>query len=101
MFRIKGVSWWPEELPSDEEYVTAIETLERAGWQVDYVISHCAPTSVIQKLDSGYQADALTEFFEMVNRRLDFHYWFFGYYHNNTKVTEKHILLWEQIVQLV
>lgn len=20
MFRVKGVSWWPEEMPSDEEY---------------------------------------------------------------------------------
>lgn len=100
-FRVKGVSWWPEELPSEEEYAAAVETLEQGGWRADYVISHCAPTSVIQKIDSGYQADPLTEFFEMVNQRLDFRCWLFGHYHDNKRVTEKHILLWEQIVQVV
>ena len=37
----------------------------------------------------------------MVNQRLDFHCWLFGHYHDNKKVTEKHILMWEQIVQVV
>lgn len=62
VFRVKGVSWWPEELPSDAEYATAIEALDRAGWKADYVINHCAPTSVMQKLNSEYQADPLTDF---------------------------------------
>ena len=34
-FRIIGKSWWPEELPSDEEYAAALDTLERAGWKAD------------------------------------------------------------------
>lgn len=74
MFRVKGVSWWPEELPSDEEYLTAIEILERANWKVDYVITHCAPTSIAQAIDPDYESDALTDFLEMVNQRLEFHY---------------------------
>ena len=32
-FRVLGRSWWPEELPSDEEYHTALKTLERTNWQ--------------------------------------------------------------------
>ena len=43
-FRILGQSWWPEELPSNEEYKTAQETLERVNWEVDYVVTHCGPT---------------------------------------------------------
>lgn len=31
MFRVKGVSWWPEELPSDEEYAEAVRNLERVN----------------------------------------------------------------------
>ena len=45
-FRIIGKSWWPEELPSDEEYAAALDTLERAGWKADYVITHRAPTAL-------------------------------------------------------
>jgi len=101
MFRIKGVSWWPEELPSDGEYLTAMETLEQADWKVDYVITHCAPTTVAQVINRDYQPDALTDFLEMVNQRLDFRCWLLGHYHNNRRLTDKHMLLWEQIVQIV
>lgn len=100
-FRVKGVSWWPEELPADGEYLTALETLERASWKADYVITHCAPTSISQMIDRDYQPDALTDFLETVNQRLDFHHWIFGHYHDNRKLTEKHILLWEQMVRVI
>ena len=100
-FRIIGKSWWPEELPSDEEYTAALDTLERAGWKADYVITHCAPTSIAQQMNRHYQPDALTDFLELVNNRLEFGCWLFGHYHDNREIDPKHILLWEQIVQLV
>ena len=100
-FRVKGLSWWPEEMPTDEEYTAALEVLERASWKVDYVITHCAPTRIAQKVSTGYRPDVLTDFLEMVRRRLDFRYWLFGHYHDNRYVTREHILLWEQIVQVI
>ena len=35
--REPGVNWWPQEMPSDEEYARCEKTLEENGWQVDYV----------------------------------------------------------------
>ena len=32
MFRVKGVSWWPEELPGAEEYSEALANLEWRIW---------------------------------------------------------------------
>lgn len=100
-FRILGRSWWPEELPSDAEYMEALNTLELAGWKADYVITHCAPTSIARTMNRHYQPDALTDFLELVNRKLDFKCWFLGHYHGNRALTAKHILLWEQIVQIL
>ena len=100
-FRVLGRSWWPEELPSDEEYHTALKTLERTNWQVDYVITHCASTSITLSMNRHNEADHLTEFLEMVDRRLEYEYWFFGHFHDNRSVDQKHILLWEQIVQIL
>ena len=100
-FRVLGQSWWPEELPSDEEYYTALKTLERTNWQVDYVITHCASTSIALSMDRHNEADHLTEFLEMVDRRLEYEYWVFGHFHDNRSVDQKHILLWEQIVQIL
>ena len=36
-----------------------------------------------------------------VNQRAKFHYWLFGHYHDNKNVTDRHVLLWEQIVRVL
>lgn len=99
-FRVLGRSWWPEELPSDAEYLTALETLERANWKTDYVVTHCASTHIALSMSRHNEADALSDFLETVDRRLEYTAWFFGHFHDNRIVAEKHILLWEQIVQI-
>ena len=71
------------------------------GWAVDYIITHCCPTSAQDELGTGfYQADALTDFLEEVAQKCHFRYWFFGHYHDNRIVREKFVLLYEQIVLL-
>lgn len=49
-FRINHRSWWKEELPSPEEYLEARRNLDKTGWGVDYIITHCAPTSIQNEL---------------------------------------------------
>ena len=61
-FRTEGVSWWPEELPSDEEYEEARRNLDAHGWAIDYVLTHCAPTSIARKIIPNGQEDRLMEF---------------------------------------
>jgi len=99
-FRVKGVSWWPEELPSDAEYEEAIKNLEQVNWQVDCVLTHCAPTSIQKKLGRSYTPDRLTDFLQTVMTRCQFDCWFFGHYHRNEIIDEKYILQWEQISEL-
>ena len=97
MFRVKGVSWWPEEMPSSEEYSEALANLERADWAVDCILTHCTPSSIVKKIDPGYGTDELTDFLETVKQRCRFAYWFFGHYHKNQIIDERYILQWEQI----
>ena len=87
-------------MPSDEEYTAALDTLERVGWKADYILTHCAPTSIAQRMNRHYQPDALTDFLETVEQRLEFSCWLFGHYHANRAIDKKHILLYEDIVQL-
>ena len=75
--------------------------LDSVGWAVDYIISHCCPTSVQDELSgSFYKADALTDFLEEVAQRCRFKYHFFGHYHTNRVIREKYVLLYEQIIRL-
>lgn len=101
MYRVNHRSWWKEELPSEEEYQTARDTLDRAGWAVDYIITHCCSTSVQDELSSGfYKADALTDFLDEITQRCQFKYHFFGHYHTNKIIQAKYVLLYEQIIRL-
>ena len=100
MFRVKGVSWWPEELPSGEEYEEAVRNLERANWKINYILTHCAPTSIVEKLGGSHVPDRLTDFLETVKQRCRFDYWFLGHYHCNHVIDDRFVIQWEQMAEL-
>ena len=99
-FRVLGHSWWPEEMPSEEEYAEAEANLEWAGWCVDCILTHCAPTSVARALNPGYRPDRLTDFLETVKERCRFRRWFLGHYHTNRVIDGRFVVQWEQISKI-
>lgn len=101
-FRVNHRSWWKQELPSDLEYEEARNNLERVRHEVDYVITHCAPSSIVDQLGAGgYAHDPLTDYLEEVKERTRFHYWLFGHYHDNKILDDRFVLLWEQMIRVV
>lgn len=98
--RTPGLSWWPEEIPSREEFELGEKNLEAVGWKVDYVCTHAAPSSVHDEVLGKYQIkkhDAVTEYLQTIKDRLDYKVWYFGHYHNNYRVDDKHCLLYQEI----
>lgn len=80
-FRKEGRSWWPEELPSEEELARADAALDGCGRRVDYVLTHCAPTLVQGRINPTFLPDRLTEYLQHVRDTTAFHRWYFGHYH--------------------
>ncbi len=101
LYRVKGVSWWPGEMPTKEEYAEGIQNLEAAGGQVDVILTHCAPTSVQTRMGIGKdRQDQLTDYLEEIHQKCQYKKWFFGHYHQEKAVTDKDVCLYEQIVKL-
>ncbi len=100
LYRVNHVSWWKEELPSAEEYAEARQTLARAGWKVDGILTHCAPTSIQAKIDPMYHADPLTDFLEEVRMQCTFEAWFFGHYHEDFSIDDKFHLLYDTAIEV-
>lgn len=44
-FRVKDISWWKEELPTEEEMKHGMDVLKKNNNIVDYIISHSPSTS--------------------------------------------------------
>lgn len=102
MFRINHLSWWRQELPSEEELERGRQSLEACNYEVDYVISHCAPQTVASIISRGfYKHDSLTSYFDELLEKLKFTRWYFGHYHDNRTVMGKFILLYENIERIV
>lgn len=102
MLRIKGLSWWEQELPTQEEMDRGIENLKRYDFKVDYVISHCCPTFVATLL--GYKnPDKLTDYFQSLifDHGTQFCEWHFGHYHRDVRVNREFFLHYERIERLL
>ena len=102
MYRIKGLSWWPEELPSDEEMVNGVRNLGKHGWKVDFIITHTPPASIVAILGHGlYEQDVLTRYLEEIRGKMIFKKHFFGHMHDNRNLNDRDVLLYEQIIRIV
>lgn len=98
--RKPGVSWWPEEMPSETEYKTAEDNLEKAAWTVDYILTHCCSSKIQYRINPGFTRDNLTDWFNDMEYRIDFDKWYFGHYHMDEMIDKKHICLYQTIIEL-
>lgn len=97
-FRVNGVSWWKEEMPSPEEMELGRKNLASHGNEIDYIISHCAP----KRIEDAFlytEGDPLTEYFNEIMETAKFRIWWFGHYHDNKKIFGKFVMLYDQIVE--
>jgi len=101
-YRIKHISWWEQELPSEEEMQEGLNNLQKHDNTVDFIITHCCSTSTQQKLgvSPAYASDILTDYFDRIKKMVKYRKWIFGHYHDNTNVNGKEILIYEQIIRI-
>ncbi len=109
-YRVKHFSWWEQELPTEQEMQEGRENLEKVGYKVDYVITHCISSGmqdlIMGKLRRmGYfsyhnESDRLTDYFSELEEKLQFRHWYFGHYHINESVGSKHTVLFEEVLPL-
>ena len=99
-FRIRDFSWWDLELPTKEEMENGIKNLEKVDYKVDYIISHCCPTSIQTLINLSYKKDLLTDYLQQISEKCRFKKWCFGHYHNNKQVNSEFILLYEDIIPI-
>ena len=99
--RINHLSWWKEELPSQEEMDFGEETLKAHNYEVDYVISHSLPQEVCSIC--GYRnPDTITMYFnKLLQHGLKFREWHCGHYHRIQRVMSKFFIHYEDIERIV
>jgi len=98
-YRVEGQTWWPEELPDDGEYKEADAVLEKHHHSVDYILTHCAPTT-IENIVYPSVENRLTRYFDHVAAHTQFKHWYFGHYHLDMDVGDKFSCLYYRVLPI-
>ncbi len=100
-FRSEGLDWFPEEIPTREEYEEGWDNLEKANFSVDYILTHTGPREVIAAMGYGEWTDdekELRQYLQRVADNTDFEGWYFGHYHEDTEIEDVFFCLFDEIV---
>lgn len=101
MFRVNHISWWQEELPTQEEMQNGINNLAKYNNKVDFILSHSPSTSELYLMGQGaYKPDVLTNYLEEIKANTEYKRHFFGHMHVNRAINDKDICLYEQIIRI-
>lgn len=107
--RQENVSWWPQETPTRTEYENAWENLKRVNHQVDYIITHTAPSESIYYLSTnprlGIKRDVVEElplnaFLDEIQRKVSYSHWYFGHFHVDASLWRQQTVLLSSIREL-
>ena len=103
MYRVKGLSWWQEELPTEQEMQHGLDVLEENHNKVDYILSHSPSTSELYLMGAQglYQSDILTDYLDDIKARTEYKRHFFGHMHVDYVVNDRDVCLYEQIVRIL
>ena len=80
------------------------KSLEENNWKVDFVFTHECPTSDLlsmHKYIDNPETYPLTNYLEEIKSKLDYNRWYFGHYHDNKQVSDKYVLLYEDIKSMI
>lgn len=101
LFRVNHISWWQEEMPSQDEMENGLKNLETVCNKVDCIITHCAPTSVeLEIVGCEYVPNELTEYLDKIKNTVDFEKWYFGHYHIDREISEKFTAVYNKIIRI-
>lgn len=103
-YRKEGKSWWSQEIPSREEFEHAAQNLEKFNFNVDIIVSHTAPNSMINKIDRFYpQYDDVTNFLDkFIISQVNYKDWFCGHFHIDRSFSNEHFhFLYNDIIEYI
>lgn len=105
-FRTENITWWPEEEPSDEERETAVQNLEKHNFQVDYIITHAAPKSIVRNELYAFQrlnksSSETEKFLDTILVLTKYKHWYCGHYHYDFDVKNRNFsVLYDRFLKI-
>lgn len=113
-WREPNKSWWPQEMPSDEEKTEAAENLAKYPfsentcppgaimtenvdgkyYRVNYILTHTAPEKTMYRFHPEHREEApLNNFLQWVEEHVVYDHWYFGHLHEDKDIWKNQTVL--------
>lgn len=101
LYRTPYRSWWPQEIPSKEEYDNAISNLELINYRPNYIITHAMPDIYLRELQgSRYEEDKVAFMLNDFLLQCIYDKWYCGHYHLDVKMRDNFQICYKQIYEI-
>ncbi len=108
IYRPLRISRWPEELPNDWEYQNAMQNLKRVGYEVNYIVTHTAPTDTIEFMKQhgwninlpAHEEWVLNSFLNWIQENVRYKEWYLGHFHIDKVLWKNQYVLFHAIRNL-
>jgi len=97
--RVEGVDWWADEELSEADMEYILANGEKQG-EVDFIITHTCPTSILGAIKEYALKDNVSEFLEEIFYMVGFNKWFFGHMHCDTVVHDNFFAVYENVLKV-
>ena len=92
--RTEHISWWKEEIPSEEEICEAKKNLKLFNNRVDFVVTHSIDSKTLENPKlfvygnkcEAFEDNYILDWFE---DNVIYNHWYFGHYHIDESITDK------------
>ena len=99
--REQDATWWPQELPTQDEMNDGLNTLKNANMECDYIITHDAPGSIRRFiLMDNSEITEINDYFDKINSNCRFQHWYFGCYHMDKVITSRHTGVYKLVLPI-
>ncbi|MCR5405380.1 MAG: metallophosphoesterase [Lachnospiraceae bacterium] len=99
--RTEGIDWFPEEIPTKEEYEEGLDNLEKHDYRVDYIITHTAPREVAAAMGYGEESldeAALRRYLQQIADEAEYKRWFFGHFHEDEVIEDVFVAMYDEVI---
>ena len=81
----------------NSDYIFDGVKIESGEFDFIYNNNHINGAKLINPI---YKRDILTDYLQQISEKCTFKKWYFGHYHDNKMITDKDILIYEQIIRI-
>lgn len=99
--REEGVNYWRAELPKADEMDKGEENLAKAGYKVDYVLTHDAPATLLMFIDMYlHDINWFEAYLDEIMKKTQYKRWLFACYHKDIAISPKAAAVYRVLTKL-